>query len=99
MPSSLGHEVPDRDVDDRQVHGADRKAALLVDRAGDAESRGAGLGMRLECHPELGFHRVEDLLGGAAEAHLLDPVEYLRALRDDAHEHLRAAQIDADRDG
>ncbi len=95
----LGHDVPDRDVDDRQVDRADRDAALLIDRAWNSKPGGARLWMRFERSPELGLHRVEDLRGRAAEADLLHPVEYLRAFRDDAHEHLRAAQIGANRNG
>ena len=52
---SLGHQVADRHVDDREVHRADREAALAVDRAGDPQPdrRGPPDALRAPCEARL----------------------------------------------
>ena len=68
------------------VHGMPRPAATAS-------------GQRLEGLAQFGLERVENLVGAAAKAALFGAVQNGRASGDNAHKHLRAAQVGADRRG
>ena len=96
-PERVAHHVPDRDVDQRQVHRHDRDAGPLVDRAGDPEPgrgdvRARGPGVR-----ELPLERVEHLPRAAPAGRLGAAVEDPLLAVDYRDAHFRPAEVDADR--
>jgi hypothetical protein len=94
---ALADQVADRNVDQRQVHGRDRDAALAVDRAGDAEPDGLGVRRRFQALAHLPLHDLEKVIeleadagGGRAVHDALLGVHH-------PHRHLGSAEIRPDR--
>ena len=99
QPEALADQVADRDVDDRQVDGADRDPALAVDRARDPEPDRRGLRTGVDRASRISASSSSSSsLERAAEGARRWPGWSTRCVGvDHADEHLRPAEVDADR--
>ena len=93
---SLGHDVAERDVGERQVDAHHRVPVALVDQAGDPEADRLHVGVVLQQLGGAFDDRLDERLLGQALDEPVHAVVHLELLVDDAAEQLGAAEVHAD---